>query len=87
MSIVNEAEFTELRDKERFGKQYLELLQVLVDLEGHDQRKPDREIVCQVLHLALEAFRREEISKCNLRDLSILLDFSATDLLTLAEAA
>lgn len=87
LSIVNEGEFTELRDKEHFGKQYLELLEVLVDLEGHDKRKPDREIVSQVLHLALEAFRREEISKGKLRDLSILLDFSATDLLTLAEAA
>ena len=87
LSIVNEGEFTELRDKENFGKQYLELLEILVDLEGHDQRKPDREIVSQVVHLALEAYRREEISKGKLRDLSTLLDFSAKDLLTLAEAA
>lgn len=87
LSIVNEGELTELREKEHFGKQYLELLEVLVDLEGHDQRKPDREIVSQVLHLALEAYRREEISKGKLRDLSTLLDFSAKDLLTLAEAA
>ena len=40
-----------------------------------------------VLHLALEAYRREEISKGKLRDLSTLLDFSAKDLLMLAEAA
>ena len=86
LSIVNEGEFTELRDKEHFGTQYLELLEVLVDLEGHDQRKPDREIVSQVVRLALEAYRREEISKGKLRDLSTLLDFSAKDLLTLAEA-
>jgi Zn-dependent peptidase ImmA (M78 family)/transcriptional regulator with XRE-family HTH domain len=87
LSVVNEAEFNELRDKEHFGKQYLELLEVLVDLEGHDQRKPDREIVSQVVHLALEAYRREEISKGKLRDLSAILGFSAKDLLTLAEAA
>jgi len=87
LSIVNDAEFGELRDKEHFGKQYLELLQVLVDLEGLDERKPDREIVSQVVHLALEAYRREEISKGKLRDLSKLLNFSARDLVMLAEAA
>ena len=58
-----------------------------MDIEGHDKRKPDREIVSQVVDLALEAFRREEISKGKLRDLSNLLDFSAKDLLMLAEAA
>lgn len=87
LSIVNEAEFNELRDKENFGRQYLELLEVLVDIEGHDQRKPDREIVSQVVHLALEAYRREEISKGKLRDLSTILNFSAKELLMLAEAA
>jgi Zn-dependent peptidase ImmA (M78 family) len=87
LSIVNEAEFTELRDKEQFGRQYLELLQVLEDLEGHDKRKPDREIVSQVVHLALEAYRREEISQGKLRDLSKLLNFSAKTLVMLAEAA
>jgi Zn-dependent peptidase ImmA (M78 family)/transcriptional regulator with XRE-family HTH domain len=87
LSIVNDAEFGELRDKEHFGKQYLELLQVLVDLEGLDERKPDREIVSQVVHLALEAYRREEISKGKLRDLSKLLNFSARELVILAEAA
>lgn len=87
LSIVNDVEFGELRDKEHFGKQYLELLQVLVDLEGYDERKPDREIVSQVVHLALEAYRREEISKGKLRDLSTLLNFSAKDLVMLAEAA
>lgn len=87
LSIVNESEFSELRDKEDFGKQFLELLQILEDLEGHDKRTPDREIVSQVVHLALEAYRRDEISKGKLRDLSTLLGFSAKDLLTLAEAA
>jgi len=87
LSIVNDVEFGELRDKEHFGKQYLGLLQVLVHLEGLDERKPDREIVSQVVHLALEAYRREEISKGKLRDLSKLLNFSARELVMLAEAA
>ena len=60
---------------------------MLEDLEGHDQRKPDREIVSQVVHLALEAYRREEISQGKLRDLSKLLNFSAKALVMLAEAA
>jgi Zn-dependent peptidase ImmA (M78 family)/transcriptional regulator with XRE-family HTH domain len=87
LSIVNDTEFTELRDKEHFGRQFLDLLQVLVDLEGHDERKPDRELVSQVVHLALEAYRREEISRGKLRDLSTLLNFSAKDFVMLAEAA
>jgi Zn-dependent peptidase ImmA (M78 family) len=86
LTIVNESEFAELRAKENYGKQYLDLLEVLVDLEGHDTRKPDREIVSQVVYLALEAYRREEISKGKLRDLSTLLNLSAKELLTLAEA-
>jgi Zn-dependent peptidase ImmA (M78 family) len=85
LTIVNDAEFSELRSKENYGKKYLELLQVLVDLEGLDNRKPDREIVSQLVHLALEAYRREEISKGKLRDLSTLLNLSAIDLLALAE--
>ena len=86
LAIVNDTEFTQLREKEQFGRQYLELLHVLDDLEGHDQRKPDREIVSQVVHLALEAYRQEEISQGKLRDLSKLLGCSAKKLLTLAEA-
>ncbi len=87
LSIVNATEFEELRDKETFGRSYLELLEQFEDLEGKDNRKPDREIVSQVLHLALEAFRREEISQGKLRDLSSLLGIPAKKLLALAEAA
>jgi Zn-dependent peptidase ImmA (M78 family) len=87
MGVVNDAEFGELRDKEHFGKDYLQMLQVLDDLEGRDIHKPDREIVNQVVHLALEAYRREEVTKGKLRDLSALLAIPAKDLLALAEAA
>jgi Zn-dependent peptidase ImmA (M78 family)/transcriptional regulator with XRE-family HTH domain len=87
VSIVSEAEFEELRGKEHFGKSYLEMLQVLQDLDGQDKRTPDREIVSQVVHLALEAFRREEISQGKLRELSSLLGVPAKKLLALAEAA
>ena len=85
LSIVNEREFSELRDKEDFGRQYLELLQVLDDLEGFDKRTPDREIVSQVVHLAFEAYRRMKSQGKSI--LSTVLGFSAKNLLTLAEAA
>lgn len=87
LSIVNATEFSELRDKEHFGKSYLDLLVTFEDVQGADQRQPDREIVSQVLHLALEAYRREEISQGKLRDLSSLLAIPAESLLELAEAA
>jgi len=87
IGIVNDAEFSQLRDKEHFGKEYLQLLQVLDDLEGRDEHAPDREIVSQVIHLALEAYRREEITQGKLRDLSTLLGIPAKNLLELAEAA
>jgi len=87
LNVVNSTEFDELRQKESFGKSYLEVLDLFDDLEGKDHRKADREIVSQVLHLALEAFRREEISQGKLRDLSSLLGIPAKKLLALAEAA
>lgn len=89
MGIVNEPEFAELRDKEHFGRSYLQVLEGFGDIGGKDEinQKPDREIVGQVLHLAIEAYRREEISQGKIRDLSSLLGIPAKDLLELAEAA
>lgn len=87
LSIINATEFDELRDKEPFGKSYLDLLESFSDGDEQTSKKPDREIVSQVVHLALEAFRREEISQGKLRDLSSLLGIPAKTLLELAEAA
>lgn len=87
LSIIVEGEFTLLRDKEDLGKRYLEMLQLLVDLDGYDNHKPERELVSQVIHLALEAYRRASISKGKLRELSQLLGVSSRELLVLAEGA
>lgn len=86
LGVINETELTELREKENYGKSYLSLLK-LDDIDSPDSRKPDREIVSQVIHLALEAYRQEEISQGKLRDLSSLLKIRAKTLLELAEAA
>jgi len=87
LAIIRDKEFETLREKESFGRDYLRLLERLNDLEGYQETKPDREIVSQVLHLALEAYRREEISQGKLRDLSSLLEIDANELLALADAA
>jgi len=87
LAIIKDKHFNSLRQKESFGKDYLRLLNMLDDLEGQEKSKPDREIVSQVLHLALEGYRREEISEGKLRDLSSLLGIDASELLALADAA
>jgi hypothetical protein len=86
LSIVNASEFEELREKENLGLRILELLELWNDLYGKETRSPDRELVSQVVHLALEAFRREEISSGKMRDLSKLLGVPSKELLHLAEA-
>jgi Zn-dependent peptidase ImmA (M78 family)/transcriptional regulator with XRE-family HTH domain len=49
--------------------------------------KPDRELVSQIVRLAVEAYRREEVSQGWIRDLSDKLEMPAEDLVELAEAA
>ncbi len=86
LRIINRDELQELQDKVEFGREYLNLLHRSDDPEGEDSR-PDRELVSQVIHLAIEAYRRREISKGKLRDLSSLLRVPAKELVRLAEVA
>jgi Zn-dependent peptidase ImmA (M78 family)/transcriptional regulator with XRE-family HTH domain len=86
LAIVNATEFEDLRGKESLGIRFLEMLELWEDLYGTETRSPDRELTSQVVHLALEAFRREEISTGKMRELSKLLGVPAKDLLQLAEA-
>jgi Zn-dependent peptidase ImmA (M78 family) len=86
LSIVSATEFADLRDKEDLGLRFLDLVQLRLDLYGKETRPPVRELVSQVVHLALEAFRREEISSGKMRDLSKLLGVPSKELLHLAEA-
>jgi Zn-dependent peptidase ImmA (M78 family)/transcriptional regulator with XRE-family HTH domain len=57
------------------------------DDDGRPQRKADCELVSQIIRLAIEAYRREEVSQGWLRDLSVKLAMPADDLVELAEAA
>jgi hypothetical protein len=87
LATINATEFDALREKEPFAKSYLDLIEPFGDGSEQHPKQPDREIVSQVVHLALEAYRREFISQGKLRDLSSLLGIPAKTLVELAEAA
>ena len=86
LRIINRDELQKLINKVEYGREYLDLLHMSNDSEG-DESRPDRELVSQVVHLAIEAYRRGEISKGKLRDLSSLLGVPASELVRLAEVA
>jgi Zn-dependent peptidase ImmA (M78 family) len=85
---ISRTECDELLAREAVGKDFLESINMFDDLEGKDE-KPlmDRELRSQVTRLAIEAFRREEVSRGRLLDLSKLLGIPGTKLVALAEAA
>lgn len=76
-----------LLPKSSLAKQYMELLgprPTQKDESGADHDGP--ELRSQIMYLALEAFRREEISRGRLLDIGRRLDVAADDLIPLAEA-
>ncbi len=85
LGFVNRGEVEALIGKEPTANELMGLLGVLDDLHGKDKRTPDQELISQVVPIALEAYRREEISKARLRELGKKLKYRR--LLELAEAA
>jgi len=86
LSIVNELEFESLKSKEPIAEELTKILDGFSKEGSQDNGKPDREIVSQVLHLAMEAFRREKISEGKLRDIAKLLDFPARTLIQMVKS-
>jgi len=85
---VTRAECNELLAREAVGKDFLESLNLFNDLEGKDDKSLiERELRSQVARLAIEAFRREEISRGRLLDLGKLLGIPGAKLVAWAEAA
>lgn len=83
-AMIGAQDFQTLLSQESLAARYSKLL------HHEDQSAPgtrDRALVPEVIHLAIEAYRREVISGGRLRDVSRLLDVSGRDLLELAEAA
>ena len=82
--MIGEPEFQSLLSQESLAARYSALLHR--DDQPHSGTR-DRALVPEVIHLAIEAYRRELISGGKLRDLGRLLDVPGRELVELAEAA
>jgi Zn-dependent peptidase ImmA (M78 family) len=92
LDFVNQSERRALIDQEELGNSYLKLLHYRQAIDSPSEKEaPDgdqnQELKSQVVYLAIEAFRREEISSGKLLDLSKKLDVSGRDLVALAQSA
>jgi hypothetical protein len=91
LDYINHTEKTALLERSDLGSRYMAFLdddEQQSDENGRrPSRKADRELVSQIVRLAIEAYRREEVSQGWLRDLSDKLEMPAEQLVELAEAA
>ena len=79
---------TALLDQRDDGRRYLRMLRLpdLFDGEAASDEQ-EQELRGQLVRLAIEAYRREEVSQGRLREIGRKVNLSATELLELAEAA
>lgn len=85
---VSAAQLQELLADKDYGRDYLQALGLLEDLEEPDDRKHwDRELRSEVAHLAIEAYRQGEISRGKLLEIGQSIQFEGDQLFVLAEAA
>ena len=77
----------ELLEQEDFGREYLKALMFRDVGEPEDPRYRDRELRSKIAHLAIEAYRREEISRGRVLELSKTLCINGDTLLHLAQVA
>ena len=68
-------------------RQMLDTLALLDDADPSKENKPVRELKGQIAHLAIEAFRRDEISRGRLLELASLIGCSGQSLLEFGTAA
>ncbi len=88
LKIVGEPELKELLEKNDQALHFLDLFKVRDDLEGTDEegKKPDRELMFELLSLAVEALNRELISKAKFLEIGQLVGIERNDMLRLAKA-
>ena len=85
---ISHAESQELLEQEDFGRLLLRELGMFGDVEELEAPEyRDRELRSEIAHLAIEAYRREEISRGRVLELGKTLGMKADILLRLAEAA
>ena len=84
---ITHSESLDLLAQEHLGRQLLHELSMFSDIEEPEEpRHRDRELRSEVAHLAIEAYRREEISRGRVLELSKTLGIAGDVLLQLAEA-
>ena len=88
LGAVSDADAKSLLSQEQLGLSFLSAIRMKDDLEGKDKRhhKLDRELVGEVLGLAVEAFNREEISRAKFVELGMMLGIRKEAVLKLVEA-
>ena len=88
LRYVSDRECRGLLDQENFGREYLKALSKFNDVgEPEKRRYWDRELRSEIAHLAIEAYRREEISRGRVLEISKTLRIDGDTLLSLAEVA
>ena len=87
LRYISHPESRELLEQEDFGREYLKALDMFSDVGEREQRRYwDRELRGEIAHLAIEAYRRDEISRGRILELSRTLGIDGDILLRLAEA-
>ena len=85
---VSRAQGDELLRLEAVGRDFLQALDMFDDLEGDEEKSlMNLELRRQVTRLAIEAYRRDEISRGRLLGLAKSLNIAGAKLVALAEAA
>jgi len=88
LRFLSQQEKTALLAKEHDGKNYLRRLDMFTDFEEQeDQKLWDRELRSQLVRLAIEAYRQQEISRGRLLELGNEIGIDGKVLYDLAEAA
>ena len=88
LRYISNRECRSLLDQEDFGRKYLKALNMFSEVGGPERRKYwDRELRSEIAHLAIEAYRREEISRGRVLEMSKTLRIDGDTLLSLAEMA
>jgi len=90
LDFISQAERETLMEQVELGNRYLNVLKFTEctdTAKESEESVADRELVSQVVYNAIEAYRREEISKGRLLDISKKLAIPGNLLLELAQAA
>jgi hypothetical protein len=85
---INQEELDHVLSQQESGLQFLILLRMAGDQQDKDSpSQGDRELIGQVASLTVEAYRRKQVPKNRLLEISKLLGVAGKELLRLAEIA